>query len=444
MKKLLVKTSAITIGIAASFTIINSGSNVFAASIQDLQSKKENIEENQSKVESGINKAQQELNNIKSQQSNISSEIKRLDMLISDINQKIRDKNNEITTTKANIKKLNEEIKELQDRITKREELLKERAKLYQETGNISYLDVLMGAQSFSDFLDRVGAVTTIVQADQDLIRQHLEDKKVLEKKENEVKEKLEKLQQFVNEQKKMKNELDLQKKEKDKLMETLKSEEETVENEKLNLEEEKSLLTAQKSAIEKAIKLENSKKTEAEKSAPTVTQNNDEQSSSSISNNNTEKTATQSSSTKSSSSIPNEKSSTSSGVWTKPAEGRLTSTLGERWNKFHAGIDIANGSDVPIVAAADGVVSRSYYSSSYGNVVFISHSINGQVYTTVYAHMDSRTVQAGQTVSKGQQVGIMGNTGESYGQHLHFELHKGEWNAAKSNAINPLEYISI
>ena len=89
-------------------------------------------------------------------------------------------------------------------------------------------------------------------------------------------------------------------------------------------------------------------------------------------------------------------------------------------------------------MAAADGVVNRSYTSSSYGNAIMISHSINGQTYTTVYAHLSSRSVGNMQAVSKGQVIGYMGNTGDSFGQHLHFELHRGAWNAAKSNAINP------
>ena len=116
---------------------------------------------------------------------------------------------------------------------------------------------------------------------------------------------------------------------------------------------------------------------------------------------------------------------------------------MGPRWNKQHAGIDIAASGTVAIVAAADGVVSRSYFSSSYGNVVFISHSIDGQLYTTVYAHMSSRQASSGQVVAKGEQIGYMGNTGHSYGQHLHFEVHQGPWNAAKSNAVNPLNYVS-
>ncbi|MGH0518008.1 SH3 domain-containing protein [Bacillus toyonensis] len=125
-----------------------------------------------------------------------------------------------------------------------------------------------------------------------------------------------------------------------------------------------------------------------------------------------------------------------------QPAVGRYTSGFEKRGGQMHHGLDIAASGIVPIVAAAEGVVTRSYYSTSYGNVVFISHNINGQTYTTVYAHLKSRSVSAGQKVKRGQQLGIMGNTGQSEGQHLHFEIHKGEWNAQKSNAMDPKTYI--
>ena len=84
-----------------------------------------------------------------------------------------------------------------------------------------------------------------------------------------------------------------------------------------------------------------------------------------------------------------------SSGAFTQPANGRLTSGFGVRGGRMHYGVDIANrAARVPIVAAADGVVISSYYSGSYGNVVFIAHSINGQTYTTVSAHMETRYVE--------------------------------------------------
>jgi murein DD-endopeptidase MepM/ murein hydrolase activator NlpD len=127
------------------------------------------------------------------------------------------------------------------------------------------------------------------------------------------------------------------------------------------------------------------------------------------------------------------------------PANGTFTSGFGGRSGGMHYGVDIANrAAGVPILAAADGVVIQSYYSSSYGNVVFIAHSVNGQTYTTVSAHMETRFVGSGAVVSKGQQIGIMGNTGDSSGKHLHFELHRGQWNASKSNAINPVGIVPM
>ncbi len=128
--------------------------------------------------------------------------------------------------------------------------------------------------------------------------------------------------------------------------------------------------------------------------------------------------------------------------VFKFPTQGQISSTFDMRWEQMHYGIDIAAQGNVSIQAAAAGKVLKSYYSASYGNVVFIAHQINGKLYTTVYAHMKDRTVQAGDQVQTGQLLGHMGNTGHSYGQHLHFELHNGEWNFEKTNAVNPLPYL--
>ncbi|NAP01412.1 peptidoglycan DD-metalloendopeptidase family protein, partial [Halomonas sp. MG34] len=66
---------------------------------------------------------------------------------------------------------------------------------------------------------------------------------------------------------------------------------------------------------------------------------------------------------------------------------------------------------------------------------------LNGKTYTTLYAHLRSISVSAGQTVSQGQNIGQTGNSGGSTGPHLHFEVHEGGWNAAKSNSVNPMKF---
>lgn len=134
--------------------------------------------------------------------------------------------------------------------------------------------------------------------------------------------------------------------------------------------------------------------------------------------------------------------------IFIRSATGNITSGFGQRWGRLHAGLDIGgNGrTGVPIVAAADGTVRRSYFSSSYGEVIIITHNINGVIWETLYGHMvtGSRKYHPGQTVSKGDVIGIMGTTGNSTGIHLHFELHKGLWNPSRSNAVNPIYYIQF
>lgn len=127
--------------------------------------------------------------------------------------------------------------------------------------------------------------------------------------------------------------------------------------------------------------------------------------------------------------------------IW--PTDGDVTSEFAPRWGSFHYGIDIAASGTVPVKASAAGKVVRSGWSDSYGWVVVIDHYIADQQYQTLYAHMREKpAVSYGQTVSQNKFLGYQGNTGDSKGQHLHFEVHKGEWNSAKSNAINPREVL--
>lgn len=119
---------------------------------------------------------------------------------------------------------------------------------------------------------------------------------------------------------------------------------------------------------------------------------------------------------------------------WEWPVEGSISDYFGTR-NGKHYGIDIAAEVGTPIVAIQDGIVTKSYFSNSYGHVVFIKHG----EYEAVYAHMSKRHVQEGERVLKGSMIGEVGNTGRSYGAHLHLEIHKGRWTLEKKHAINPL-----
>lgn len=120
---------------------------------------------------------------------------------------------------------------------------------------------------------------------------------------------------------------------------------------------------------------------------------------------------------------------------WVWPADGIISDTFGTR-EGTHKGIDIAAELNTEIVASDGGTISKSYYSSSYGNVIFIKHN-NG--FETIYAHLNKRMVKQGDRVKQGEVIGKMGNTGRSRGVHLHFELHRQEWTVDKRHAINPM-----
>lgn len=111
---------------------------------------------------------------------------------------------------------------------------------------------------------------------------------------------------------------------------------------------------------------------------------------------------------------------------WPFPVGVAMTSGYGPRWGTMHQGIDLVPGEGAPIQSIAAGTVRIATESGGgYGVTVYIDHVIDGQVVTSHYAHMQygSLRVKAGDTVEVGDIVGLTGNTGHSYGAHLHFEI---------------------
>lgn len=119
---------------------------------------------------------------------------------------------------------------------------------------------------------------------------------------------------------------------------------------------------------------------------------------------------------------------------WIWPSDGVISDTYGTRHGK-HKGIDIAGRLDSPVLAVDDGVVDKSYFSNTYGNVVFVKHPNN---LVTVYAHLNTRLVAEGQGIKRGTMIGKMGMTGQATGVHLHFETHQIEWTYEKKYAFDP------
>ncbi len=132
-------------------------------------------------------------------------------------------------------------------------------------------------------------------------------------------------------------------------------------------------------------------------------------------------------------STAPTSGSSPSSSGFIWPVQGPLTSTFGPRWGRMHEGIDVSGSTGTGIAAAAGGTVIIAGPQGGYGNLVVVDH---GGGVSTAYAHLSSIAAGVGQAVAQGSVVGGLGNTGNSTGPHLHFEVR------VNGAAQNPLSYL--
>ncbi|MFI6822361.1 M23 family metallopeptidase [Micromonospora sp. NPDC050187] len=112
--------------------------------------------------------------------------------------------------------------------------------------------------------------------------------------------------------------------------------------------------------------------------------------------------------------------------VWLLPLQGyEFTAPYGMRWGELHTGIDLVAPEGTPYVSIHDGTVTKAGWFGGYGYTVIVRHADGSEA---IYGHSSQLSVQEGQQVKAGDQLGLVGNTGHSYGSHLHLEVHvKGE-----------------
>ncbi|MCM3654165.1 murein hydrolase activator EnvC family protein [Metabacillus litoralis] len=380
--------------------------SAFANTSSELENKKETIKEQRSSIQSEINGAKGEINSLDSEQKKVVQEIERLDSAVAVTSEKIRGKEAEITKTKEDIEALKKEIEVVTERIEKRNEILKDRVRSIQQNGGtISYLDVLLGVQSFSDLISRINAVTTIVEADKDLLKAHQEDKFLKEEKEKEFNNQLSSLENDLTDLEQLKKQLNSQIDEKTNLMKRIEEEHEQLSRELDKLQDEEAALTALEGQVQSEMK-------RLEQERQKSVQNG-------------------------------EKVITGSGRLSSPmAPGsfRISSPYGWRVHpvhgtrKHHNGVDFAAPVGTPIYASDSGYVLYAGAANGYGNWIVIDH---GDL-ITIYGHMYSNQVYVspGERVEKGQQIAAVGSDGYSTGPHLHFSVSRG---GSLTNYVDPM-----
>lgn len=338
------------------------------------------IERTQPGNDTKLNDPNTKINNLKEELYNAQQKLGQLNKTTKKIQTEIYGKNKQMLEAKKNIKKLQKKINDIKKRMKVRSELLKDRARSYQEAGgSISYLDVLFGAQSISDFIERAEAVAVIMEADRNMLEEHRADKKSLEKSQYEVNSELDFIEKNIEELKTSEKELTEKKQEQIKSIESLKEKEVAVQAQIYQLKGKKQTNIYKKQS------------------------------------NSVQQTS-------------------GNGAFIWPTNGgTITTYQGMRWGSFHKGIDIARPSDYSIKAAKSGTITYAGWINGYGNTIKMKHS-NG--YTTQYAHLASIKVKAGQAVSQGDVIGIMGSTGRSTGIHLDFEVYQN------GNLLDPIDVL--
>lgn len=425
-----------TLAAASALILFIQTPSAYATSLSDLKEEKKQVETKKNQLNSSISNKSNAITANQEKQQQILDQIQALNAEIDKTNSNIKKVQADIRATNEEIKKLKASIEELLHKIEERDLLLQERARAIQAGGSVSYLDVLLGSNSFVDFIDRFSAVNALLEADRQIIQDQKDDKQKLEEQKQSVEEKRKNLEGKKAELERLKASLDSQKTEKNKLVDQLEKEQEKLKSEKVLLEKEYSealevsqelqdQIIAEQNRLAEIARQQEAKRKAAAAAAAAAAANNGGGSSGGTVH-----------------------APQSNGTWIKPTNGRLTSPYGWRnlgaGPEFHYGVDLANATGTPIWAAADGVVSYAAPLSSYGNVVIVTHSIDGQIYTTVYAHLSAFNVSVGQEVTQGQQIAAMGSTGRSTGPHLHFEVHIGPWKGQAVGSVNPLKYIPL
>ncbi|WP_028983842.1 murein hydrolase activator EnvC family protein [Sporolactobacillus terrae] len=458
--------------LSCSLVLSVSSGPVFAATTQSqLKDKLNTIQDQKQKNKENLSKSKQKLSKNQNKQDTVVEAIKATDKKISTLNGRISSTQTVIDQNKLKMEQLKKTINKINQRIDARGEILRGRIRtMYISGGAVNYLDVLMGAKSFGNFLDRLLALKMITDQDNRIINDQKKDKQVQQNSKEKLQNVLAQTTNALHNLTTMKTSLDKENNHKQGLLKDLQNQADDIEKTVFSTSEQHDILSAQESVVKKQLddlaaakaKAEAEAKAKAEAEAKAKTEREAakakaERTNTAIAKNDADSSTTaaaDSDSNQSSGTVENAQqtsaetvsSANTSAQFIRPAAGYISSGFGYRSfdHGFHPGIDIANSTGTPIHAAADGIVFRAYQSSSYGNCIMISHVINGQLMTTVYAHLSAINVSEGQSVSQGQTIGAMGSTGESFGSHLHFEVYNGRWTPPPHNgAVNPLNYIN-
>ena len=339
----------------------------------------------------------------------VSAKLKQIQADLDAANARLQSIQTKQAEINAQIAQTQNEIVKMEAYLKTRQDVLNRRVRAIYMHGQLNYLEVILGANSFSDFANRVELLKRVIRSDYNLILEIQKQKAAIEAKKAQLEEDKQQLDTLAAEAEKTRQEIAKKKAEQQKVLDAAKSNKAAA----AQMEQD---LNAQLASVRNLIQQRLAAAEAARQAAQQQAASDDEGGGGSD---------------------DNYVQGTGAMGW--PCSGPITSPFGYRTHPifgttiFHAGIDIGVDYGTPIHAADSGVVVYSGWISGYGNAVIIDH---GGGISTLYGHNQSLAVSEGQSVSKGSVIAYAGSTGNSTGPHCHFEVD------VNGSPVNPMGYL--
>lgn len=339
----------------------------------------------------------------------VSAKLKQIQADLDAANARLQSIQTKQAAINAQIAQTQNEIVKMEAYLKTRQDVLNRRVRAIYMHGQLNYLEVILGANSFSDFANRVELLKRVIRSDYNLILEIQKQKAAIEAKKAQLEEDKRQLDALAAEAEKTRQEIAKKKAEQQKVLDAAKSNKAAA----AQMEQD---LNAQLASVRNLIQQRLAAAEAARQAAQQQAASDDEGGGGSD---------------------DNYVQGTGAMGW--PCSGPITSPFGYRTHPifgttiFHAGIDIGVDYGTPIHAADSGVVVYSGWISGYGNAVIIDH---GGGISTLYGHNQSLAVSEGQSVSKGSVIAYAGSTGNSTGPHCHFEVD------VNGSPVNPMGYL--
>lgn len=340
----------------------------------------------------------------------VSAKLKQIQADLDAANAKLQSIQTKQAEINAQIAQTQNEIVKMEAYLKTRQDVLNRRVRAIYMHGQLNYLEVILGANSFSDFANRVELLKRVIRSDYNLILEIQKQKAAIEAKKAQLEEDKRQLDALAAEAEKTRQEIAKKKAEQQKVLDAAKSNKAAA----AQMEQD---LNAQLASVRNLIQQRLAAAEAARQAAQQQAASDDEGGGGGSDDNYVQGT----------------------GAMGWPCSGPITSPFGYRTHPifgttiFHAGIDIGVDYGTPIHAADSGVVVYSGWISGYGNAVIIDH---GGGISTLYGHNQSLAVSEGQSVSKGSVIAYAGSTGNSTGPHCHFEVD------VNGSPVNPMGYL--